>query len=135
MSNRRKLKINSIPLRVLRNSPIPPELDNRPGAKEAINCSTTEGMINAYRCDDCEKHRVVVHVDRGVTPMFLGCPDLNCNGRGVSLGYPDQNNIPDKIRNNIGWEWYRPEYSDKIMKDPGMRQHIKQGGLALRERG
>jgi hypothetical protein len=109
---------------------------DRPGeaAVERAGHYPGPGRHNAYRCDDCGSHTVVVHVDAGVTPMFLGCRATpGCQGRAVSLGYPE-GPIPSHLL-PAEWEWYRPERGDRVLRDPAMRSHVEQGGLVLRPAG
>jgi hypothetical protein len=119
-------------LRRLRRSITPdPSVDRRPGAALAATQHDLTGRHNAYRCDDCGHFTVVVHVDTGVTPMFLACRATEgCKGQGVSLGYPE-GPIPKSML-PARWEWYRPTSDDPILNHPGMREHVERGGLALR---
>jgi hypothetical protein len=113
-----------------------PAHDDRPGAAavERAGNYPGPGRHNAYRCDDCGALTVVVHRDTGVTPMFLGCRATEgCQGRGVSLGYRSGPIPPHLLP--ARWEWYRPERGDKVLRDPAMRLHVEQGGLALRTVG
>lgn len=91
------------------------------------------GRINAYDCEDCHGYTVTRDVDAGVTPMFLACRATEgCTGRAVSLCYPS-GPVPDWLP-EVEWEWYRPFANDPEVKDhPGMKQHVAQGGLALRK--
>jgi hypothetical protein len=95
-----------------------------------------QGRINGWACDECGRITYVVHVDSGVTPMFLACraegvePDeASCKGRGVSLMYPDES-PPQHVLDAVKWEWYRP--TDLSPLSPEMRDHIEKGGVALR---
>jgi hypothetical protein len=109
---------------------------DRPGeaAVEQAGHYPGPGRHNAYRCDDCGAYTVVVHVDAGVTPMFLACRATeSCRGRGVSLGYPS-GPIPAHLL-PARWEWYRPERGDRVLRDVALRQHVEQGGLVLRPAG
>lgn len=89
------------------------------------------GRENVYSCETCGGHIVTVDRDPGVTPMFLGCRATDgCTGRMHSNGYPDPATKPAHI-GPATWEWFRPA-STKGMS-AGMRQHVEQGGLELRE--
>lgn len=89
------------------------------------------GAINAWRCDRCQQFTVAVHVDAGVTPMFLGCrADLICRGRATSLGYPPA--IPKTLLLKIRWEWYKPQGKELRKMSMEMQQHVAAGGLAIR---
>lgn len=124
MSNKRKLNsISSLPS------------DERPGADMVKDREYPgPGAINAYRCPTCERYRVVQHVDKGVTPMFMICADPDCKGQAVSMMYPDQKHIPEKIRKAVRWEWYRPDMKEYRKLDPDVRSHVLQGGLLIREK-
>lgn len=123
---RRKLDINGHSF---------PELaDDRPGAENS-NGTPPAGAINAYSCTTCSKLTVVQHIDAGVTPMFLACratPD--CDGTGESLGYPNQDRIPQRVREAVRWEWYRPNRREFMKLSAEMKAHVSRGGLLLRER-
>lgn len=87
------------------------------------------GAVNGWRCDKCGRHTVAVHVDAGVTPMFLACRasgEPNC-GRAVSTGY----RTSYVLSTEIGWEWYRPGPTERRLS-PDERAHVAQGGLLLR---
>lgn len=93
------------------------------------------GSINAWECPVCGHLTVAVHVDEGVTPMFLGCRRKpGCTGRAVSSGYPSLP-VPERIRLLCAWEWFRPSATQMKRyrrEDPAMFQHCAQGGLELR---
>lgn len=92
----------------------------------------TRGEVNGWRCDRCGHHTYCVHVDDGVTPMFLGCrATAGCKGTGISIMYPPPP-IPQHVLEAVEWEWFKP--SDKAVRrmDSAMRDHIEKGGLELR---
>lgn len=96
------------------------------------------GTINGYRCDACGLHTFIVHVQDGVTPMFLACraegvePDeATCKGRAVSLMYPDEP-PPVRIVEAVAWEWYSPDPIELADLEPESREHVRKGGLLLR---
>ena len=92
------------------------------------------GSINSWKCDDCGRLTNAIHIDDGVTPMFLACRATpGCQGTAVSAGYPPPP-VPEYVANNIGWEWYRPSEKWARRKGPEMLRHVQNGGLALRER-
>jgi hypothetical protein len=105
---------------------------DRPGERaiQGFNYPGT-GDYNGYTCEKCKAVTMVIHADPGVTPMFLGCKQPDCDGRAVSMGYPPGS--PPKQLLPAKWEWYRPELDDPILKEPGMMEHVSRGGLALRE--
>lgn len=90
------------------------------------------GEINGWVCKDCGEVTYAVHVDEGVTPMFLGCcASATCNGQGVSLMYPSPP-APDYVIAAVRWEWYRPSLQWARRKGPAMLDHVRRGGLAFR---
>lgn len=90
------------------------------------------GAVNAWKCEACGRLTVAVHVDEGVTPMFLACRRTEgCETLAVSAGYPDLP-LPDHILDLVAWEWYRPEGRAYRRLSPGMQDHIDRGGLDLR---
>lgn len=96
------------------------------------------GEINGYRCDTCGEHTYIVHVDDGVTPMFLGCrksgsAEGGCQGQGVSLMYPPPP-IPPYVLASVEWEWYEPDLGELPRLDAlsGELDHVQRGGLLLR---
>lgn len=108
--------------------------DNRPGAQAVANYGCPDiGAYNAYRCDLLEHYTVVVHADKGVTPMFLSCQYPDCEGTGTSIGYPE-GSVPDKLKAACQHEWYRPSWAEFNKMTPEMQDHIRRGGLELRRR-
>jgi hypothetical protein len=104
------------------------------------------GTINGYRCDralsapedSCGLHTYVVHVDGGVTPMFLACraegvdpSEAKCKGRAVSLMYPSQP-PPEWVVDEVKWEWFRPTSAEFNALDEASREHVQKGGVLLR---
>lgn len=88
--------------------------------------------INGWRCDECGFHTYAIHVDDGVTPMFLTCRALpSCKGRAVSLMYPAPP-APEHVVKAVAWEWYRPSRKAIRSMSSSMRDHIERGGLDLR---
>lgn len=86
-----------------------------------------QGKENVYTCNTCRKYIVTIDLDRGVTPMFLGCRESSCSGEMTSHGYPPMENKPDIVP-DAWWEWYRPAEIDTD------DDHLMKGGLLLRER-
>lgn len=94
--------------------------------------SGERGEVNAWRCPDCGRSTVAVHVDDGVTPFLLGCRATEgCRGRAVSAMYRP---TADE-RASVAWEWYRPSERWARRKGPEMLDHVRMGGLAIRTRG
>jgi hypothetical protein len=72
------------------------------------------GAKNAYFCDECKRYTVVIHVDAGVTPMFLACRATgtvgDCTGRAHSTNYqrepwPETDKAGRPIP-GAAWEWF-----------------------------
>lgn len=93
---------------------------------------TKPGDINGWYCGQCGLHTYVVHVDPGVTPMFLGCCRASggCKGPGISLMYPTAP-PPEHVKLSVKHEWYKPGKRARL--SPEEREHVKKGGLLLRE--
>ena len=92
------------------------------------------GAVNSWKCDECGRLTNAIHVDEGVTPMFLACRATpGCAGRAVSAGYPSPP-VPPHVADNIGWEWYKPTERWARRKGPEMLKHVRSGGLAIRPR-
>jgi hypothetical protein len=90
------------------------------------------GAVNAWRCVACGGLTVAVHVDEGVTPMFLACRRTDgCPGRAVSSGYPAPP-VPDNVIDLLAWEWWKPTGRQYRRLSPEMRSHVDRGGLDLR---
>jgi hypothetical protein len=92
--------------------------------------------INGWRCKECGAVTYAVHVDDGVTPMFLACRasgsvEEGCHGQGVSLMYPVPP-APAHVVEAVGWEWYQPTGRELRNLDANMRDHVERGGLMLR---
>jgi hypothetical protein len=85
-----------------------------------------KNRINTYTCKTCRNHIVTEDVNVGTTPMMLACRATpGCSGSMLSGMYKvDQTLVPTH-------EWYKPA---KLPKEPGMREHVKMGGLMLREK-
>ena len=95
---------------------------------------TPKGSINAWKCPTCGGLTVAIHVDDGVTPMFLACRRTpGCTGMAVSSGYPSPP-IPLHIRLLCEWEWFAPS-STQLKRyrreDPAMYEHCRKGGLEI----
>jgi hypothetical protein len=89
--------------------------------------------INGWRCKRCGRHTYAVHVDDGVTPMFLACRAVGvCKGTAVSLMYPAPP-APEQIVEEVAWEWYKPTPRATRRLDRETREYVEKGGLILRE--
>lgn len=90
-----------------------------------------KGRFNRYTCESCGFIIHTVDLDEGVTPYIIRCRHGDCDGVMRSHMYRvtlDQ--LPD-------YEWYRP--SEEEIKglglDTGVLEHVRSGGLMLRQRG
>jgi hypothetical protein len=95
-----------------------------------------QGAINAYKCNTCLKCVLTVDMDRGVTPMFMGCKATEgCNGTSNSAGYP-KTSPPLESLDRPKYEWYRPEANalGLFHEDQQVDEYIRRGGLLLRKK-
>ncbi|HEU4975273.1 MAG TPA: hypothetical protein VFT50_09305 [Baekduia sp.] len=98
--------------------------------------------INGWTCDACGQTTYVVHVDEGVTPMFLACRaegvdprEATCKGMGQSLMYP-RTAPPPHVLAAVAWEWYQPDAAElRALRqfEPQTAEHVERGGLLLRK--
>lgn len=104
------------------------------------------GEKNAYFCDDCHGYIVTVDRDEGVTPMFLACrvkgeptdPENDCEGTSRSMMYPgepwpEEDGLGHPIPTEPTWEWYTPEAEEILTLDVESVDHVRKGGLLLRQ--
>jgi hypothetical protein len=106
------------------------------------------GEINGWKCERtpepirkqfpdmeerpyCDAIMYAVHVDDGVTPMFLACRTEGCGGMATSRMYVVE--VTDEVLDAIEHEWYRPSEDEMVALDRPMYDHVAQGGLMLRE--
>jgi len=99
------------------------------------------GEINGYRCDKCGKTTMTIHIDDGVTPMFLACRagglepgPATCGGQGTSMMYPS-GPLPPAYKADLlryGWEWFKPDVISLRRESVAMQEHVLRGGLMLR---
>jgi len=94
------------------------------------------GEINGWRCDRCGQHTYCIHVNDGVTPMFLACRASgrlgDCDGTGASLMYPG-GPPPAHVIEAVQFEWYEPTGFEYRRLEPSAREHVDKGGLLLRD--
>lgn len=103
------------------------------------------GDINGWQCKGtktdldkggCGSVTYAIHVDEGVTPMFLACRATEgCRGMAVSLMYPDPP-APRSVLEAVAWEWFKPDAAAlrKLRrKNPALAEHVDMGGLDIRE--
>lgn len=86
------------------------------------------GSINGYGCVD--RHATfTINADRGTTPASIACPYAGCDKRARSMFY----RLPDDFRPAfVVGEWYRPSASWARRQGPAMVQHVRAGGLVIR---
>ena len=91
---------------------------------------------NAYICKQCRKVTLLVHVDLGVTPMFIPCTSHGCNGVAISFMYRLPPPLLVSLNNELlpSHEWYKPSEIEFNMLDKSQQDHVKNGGLLIRER-
>jgi hypothetical protein len=96
----------------------------RPGG---IEMSGFQGKKNVYTCDTCGRQMVTVDRDDGVTPFATRC---SCPARAhmTSSMYQVDQALP------ATHEWYRPA-PGTLLKSIHVHEHVKRGGLLLREIG
>lgn len=89
------------------------------------------GAVNVYVCRTCKGRIVTKNRQEGTTPFMTGChatPD--CKGTMQSMGYRvNQDEVPTH-------EWFRPVTTGerrRWLRDPGTAEHVRMGGLVLRE--
>ena len=91
---------------------------------------------NAYICKKCRTVTLIVHIDEGVTPMFIGCTKTGCSGMAISFMY----RVPPPLLVSFNGdflpshEWYKPSKIEASILSEGEQDHIKKGGLIMRER-
>ncbi|MFA7101474.1 MAG: hypothetical protein WC196_07105 [Bacilli bacterium] len=83
--------------------------------------------INQYVCSRCGKSITTVDIDPGTTPVMLVCRATpGCGGSMFSQMYlVDQTLEPE-------YEWFMPDY---LPEDRDLRDHVRRGGLLLRQKG
>jgi hypothetical protein len=90
------------------------------------------GKINAYTCDECARKTFTIDRDDGVTPFMIRC--VHCGARAMSAFY----RVAQTYKPSH--EWYRPNDTEitAMAAYPELAstvQHIKDGGLVLRQIG
>lgn len=93
--------------------------------------------INGYGCGVCKGQVMTVDMDRGTTPMYMGCKATEgCHGTMASFGYPSTPPPKDFHTLVKVFEWYRPETNGLgfFHEDQVVDEYVRRGGLLLRER-
>lgn len=97
------------------------------------------GRENVWTCAKCGAMLVTVDRVAGVTPFFMRCGAYNPNGCGGDMRSafyptgPRPPNIPPPTH-----EWYSPDEKERKRlrkKEPGLYEHVAQGGLLIRPIG
>lgn len=105
-----------------------------PSAPETEQPKTEDPRVNEYVCSCCERVIVTVDRDRGTTPFLMACKQFGgrCPGTTTSRFYK-----VDQDATRATWEWFKPKTSGerkKIGNDRALQEHVRLGGLLLRER-
>lgn len=158
MSNRRKptrtVPLNGSPLSATDHLPFPlaniewteePAADYKPEILRFIAERHREaGRLNAWTCEVCGTPFIAYDKHPGVTPFMVAHqtfdPDSECRGSCAS-GFYTEAAVHAAARAlayhghpqyEPSHEWYRPNRDAFKRESAGMRQHLAQGGLALR---
>ena len=84
--------------------------------------------LNIYTCDTCHKPIITIDIDEGATPAFLNCRATeDCKGTMHSHGYTLKKFV-----------WFKPDPDikddrGKLFYNKNMQEHIKMGGLDIKE--
>lgn len=89
------------------------------------------GGVNGYACRRCAYVTITINRDEGVTPFSITCTRPGCGGPAYSMFYPPEEVIGSEA---VTHEWYRPSLRWARRKGAAMLEHVKRGGLVLRER-
>lgn len=89
------------------------------------------GKVNAYICSSCKGRIITKNRQEGTTPFQVSCHATEgCQGTMFSQFYRvDQHLVPTH-------EWFTPRTAGerrRWLRDPYTADHVKQGGLLLRE--
>ena len=86
-----------------------------------------ERRLNIYDCQKEGHETVTIDRDKGVTPFMIGCPVKDCGGFSHSRFYTVSD---DEVPTH---EWYIPDQLEKESLSSPTLEHVKKGGLLLRE--
>ena len=84
--------------------------------------------VNAYVCDNLHI-TVTKDVDRGVTPMFIGCPECKTLYKKHLMASSRMYRVNQSAPHTH--EWYRPASNEGLSQFE--IEHVEQGGLLLRK--
>lgn len=87
--------------------------------------------VNVYVCPSCGWRAITVNLVDGVTPFFIRCEGAR---RCDADRFPSATSAMYRVDQSLTptHEWYRPDEQELNAK-PYMREHVEQGGLALRK--
>lgn len=89
------------------------------------NVVDPDGRYNVYDCQACGVALLSVDLDRGVTPMFVGCPD--CSGTAASRCY----SVKDPAAHlPIRMVWRLATRGERKRERREGGDHFERGGLA-----
>lgn len=91
------------------------------------------GMINRYRCSNCNGKRDIILLDTGVTPFIIRCQHCNAIDSQSQVYKID---LPERrvwMAVSCNSAFFRPsiEWIAKEGNDDAWFQHCKNGGMAL----
>jgi len=80
-----------------------------------------------------KKPTITVDTDEGTTPFMIGCKATpGCDGTAQSMFY----RLPHELQQRAAThEWYRPTATEAKRLKNGTKEHVRLGGLLLREAG
>ncbi|NDV93485.1 hypothetical protein D0T84_00945 [Dysgonomonas sp. 521] len=90
---------------------------------EDANIYDGRGIYDLYECEKCNRHKVTLYEDKGVTPFMIKC---DC---GAFMQHTKSyKNIPDYVR---VYKWKRPTLEQTRALPDGLIEHVLNGGLVL----
>lgn len=101
-----------------------------------------QNRLNAWRCEVCSVPFIAFDRHPGTTPMLVAHqtldPDTDCTGMCASVFYSREGVYAAAV--DLGQqqvtpshEWYRPSAVELRAAPGGIREHVAQGGLLVRE--
>ncbi len=72
-------------------------------AERLSDLPSIAGKVNIWTCESCKKNITCVHLETGVTPFMITCPD--CGGTAESQFYRVKQ--PHSV-------WYRPKTTEEL---------------------
>lgn len=86
-------------------------------------------MVNAYRCEKCQKKTFIVEVAYGGVASEVKCRDGCREGKAIGMNYPKGIRL-----DQAAWEWYRPGEDEIELLNPASAERVIKGGLLVRAR-